>query len=240
MGEGIFRQRNGMVAVDVVSACGVLTPEQFSGLARAAGECGVFRFKMTTRQTLVAVLEEEGAEKFIAALPDLGLKVSPYGNVVRAVKACAGSSGLCPRSLGEALNLGIEIQEKYMGLETPKDFKMAVAGCPRGCTDPYCADIGVVASGRDVFDVSIGGYGGSSRPLHGKVIARRVGRENVFMIIGHVLNRFRELGEPGEKLGRAVSRLGTGPFLPPEDNLREGKNEAPDDFANFLGITNKE
>ncbi|MFZ5650379.1 MAG: nitrite reductase [Bacillota bacterium] len=236
MGKGIFRQRNGMVAVDIVSACGVMTPEQFSGLARAAGECGVFRFKLTTRQTLVAVLEEENAEKLIAVLPGLGLKVSPYGNVVRAVKACPGNSALCPRSLGEALDLGIEIQEKYMGAGAPKDFKIAVAGCPRGCTDPYCADIGVVASGRESFDVSIGGYGGSSRPLHGRTIARRVCRESVFMIIDHVLDRFRALGEPGEKLGRTIARLGPEPFMPAEGHLKEGKNGVPDDFASFLGI----
>lgn len=59
MGEGIFKQRNGMVAVDIVAACGVMTPDQFSGLARATAEFGVFRFKLTTRQTVVAVLDEE-------------------------------------------------------------------------------------------------------------------------------------------------------------------------------------
>ncbi|MFZ5648262.1 MAG: hypothetical protein ACOY30_11670 [Bacillota bacterium] len=36
-----------------------MTPDQFSGLARATAEFGVFRFKLTTRQTVVAVLDEE-------------------------------------------------------------------------------------------------------------------------------------------------------------------------------------
>lgn len=233
MGEGIFRQKNGMVAIDIVASCGVMTPEQLSGLARLSEECGVFRIKLSTRQTLVAVLDEKGAGRLVESLPGLGLKVSPYGNVVRAVKACAGSSALCPRAVGEALALGIEIQDKYLGMEVPKDFKIAVAGCLRGCTDPYCADLGIVSSGREVFDVSIGGFGGSSKPLHGEVVARRIKREDVFLLIDHVLNRFRALGEPGEKLGRAITRLGLTPFLPPA-GVKEAQQAPPDDFVKFL------
>ncbi|HBV95427.1 MAG: nitrite reductase [Peptococcaceae bacterium BICA1-7] len=233
MGDGIFRQKNGMVAIDIVASCGVMTPEQLSGLARLSEECGVFRIKLSTRQTLVAVLDEKGAGRLVESLPGLGLKVSPYGNVVRAVKACAGSSALCPRAVGEALALGIEIQDKYLGMEVPKDFKIAVAGCLRGCTDPYCADLGIVSSGREVFDVSIGGFGGSSKPLHGEVVARRIKREDVFLLIDHVLNRFRALGEPGEKLGRAITRLGLTPFLPPA-GVKEAQQAPPDDFVKFL------
>jgi len=235
MGEAIFKQKCGMVAVNIVASCGVMTPDQMAGLARLAEECGGFRFKMTSRQTLVAVLAEDKAEQLVSALPGLGLRLSPYGNVVRAVKACAGNSSLCPRSVGEALDLGIEIQDKYLGMETPKDFKIAVAGCARGCTDPYCADLGVVASGREVFDVAIGGLGGSARPLHGKIAARRIGREDVFLLIDNVLERFKALGQPGEKLGRAITRLGLEPFLPP-DSIKEKEIKPPEDFANFLGI----
>ncbi len=89
----------------------------------------VFRVKLTSRQTLVAVLGADRVDDLVNTLPALGLKVSPYGNVVRAVKACAGNSALCPRPMGEALDLGMEIQEKYLGVEVPKDFKIAVAGC---------------------------------------------------------------------------------------------------------------
>lgn len=233
MGEGIFRQKNGMVAIAIVASCGVMTPDQLSGLARLSEECCVFRIKLTSRQTLVAVLDENEADRLVKALPGLGLKLSPYGNVVRAVKACAGSSALCPRAVGEALGLGIEIQDKYLGMEVPKDFKIAVAGCIRGCTDPYCADLGIVSSGREVFDVSIGGFGGSSKPLHGEVVARRISRENVFLLIDHVLDRFRALGEPGEKLGRAIARLGLEPFLPPA-GVKEALQAPPDDFVKFL------
>lgn len=234
MGTGVFRQKNGMVAVDVVAACGVLTSGQFLGLAQTVTDLGAFRVKLTSRQTLVVVLEEDKSAALIEALPGLGLKLSPYGNVVRAVKACAGNSGLCPRSVGEALNLGIEIQERYLGREVPKDFKIAVAGCNRGCVDPYCADFGVVSSGRDVFDVLIGGYGGSARPLHGQVIARKISSQNVFAVLDYILEQFSALGEPGEKLGRTIARLGAESFTPPASLLNTVGEANKDEFAEFL------
>lgn len=239
MGDGIFKQRNGLLAVNVAGACGVLTPGQFTGLGLLAQKMGAAALKLTSRQTVVAVLAEENVNEFVAGLADLELKLAPYGNTVRAVKACAGGVGLCPRSLagvkGEALELGMEIQEKYLGQPVPKDFKIAVAGCPRGCTDPYCADFGVVSCGRDLFDIFIGGRGGSPKPLHGTPIARRVPREKVFAVLEHVLDKFRTLAQPGEKLSQCISRVGLESLLPPADLISEEKkpNQA-DEFASFL------
>lgn len=234
MGEGVFRQRNGMVAVDVVAACGVMTPEQFLALAGKVKELGSFRVKLTTRQTLVVVLEEDKAAALIKALPEMGLVLSPYGDVVRAVKACAGNSALCPRSTGEALDLGIEIQNRYLGKAVPKDFKIAVAGCYRGCVDPHCADFGVVCAGRDFYDVILGGLGGGARPAHGRVVARKATKDSVYAILDFVIENFTRLAEPGEKLGRAMARLGPEQFTPP-DQLINCKDDAGDnEFKNFL------
>ncbi len=234
MGEGVFRQRNGMVAVDVVAACGVMTPEQFLGLARKVDELGSFRIKLTTRQTLVVVLEEEKAPALIEALPELGLVLSPYGDVVRAVKACAGNTALCPRSTGDALDLGIEIQNRYLGKAVPKDFKISVAGCYRGCVDPHCADFGVVCAGRGFYDVIIGGFGGSARPVHGQVVARRVTQDAVYAILEFIIERFSRMAESGEKLGRTIARLGIEQFTPPDELINCKDNPADNEFEKFL------
>jgi dissimilatory sulfite reductase (desulfoviridin) alpha/beta subunit len=223
-----------MVALDIVTACGVLTPGQLSGLSRKLEELNAFRVKLTSRQTMVVLLEEDKAGELIEALPDLDLVLSPYGDVVRAVKACPGNSALCPRSTGEALDLGIELQKKYLGRQVPKDFKIAVAGCYRGCVDPHCADFGVVAAGKDAFDVIIGGCGGSAKPLHGKLIARKVTTGAVYSILDHVLDRFSVLAQPGEKLGRAVARLGLEQFIPPDELVNCSVGSADNEFENFL------
>lgn len=238
MGKAFFKQSNGMFAVNILAACGVMTPEQMEGLGKAARECGVFRLKLTTRQTIVAVIDEHNLPALVNRLPELELMVSPYGNAIRAVKACAGSEALCPRSLGDALGLGIKLQEKYLGRETPKDVKIAVAGCPRGCTDPLCADIGIVARGIDSFNVYLGGRGGSAKPVHGRLIAEKVTETGVFNLFEHILKTYAAVAQPVERISTLVARLGIEPFLPPKELLANNSaaETEDEDFLAFLGM----
>ncbi len=234
MNKAIFQQSNGMYAVNIISACGVFTPEQFEGLGRAARDCGVFRLKLTTRQTVVAVLEKENIPALQERLVELNLAVSPYGGAVRAVKACAGNEALCPRALGNALDLGISLQEKFLGRETVKDVKVAVAGCSRGCTDPLCADFGVIARAKDRYDVFLGGRGSTRKPLHGRVLAENITGEEVFKLLEHVLDRYSALAQPKERLAATVARVGIGEFEPPAGLLAPGKDTADSEFLAFL------
>lgn len=238
MGKAYFKQSNGMYAVNIVAACGVMTPGQMEGLGKAARECGVFRLKLTTRQTIVAIIDEQNLSSLVDRLADLELMVSPYGNAVRAVKACAGSEALCPRALGDALDLGIKLQEKYLGRETPKDVKIAVAGCPRGCTDPLCADIGIIARNVDSFDVYLGGRGGSAKPVHGSLIAEKVTEAGVFKLFDHTLKAYASLAQPVERISAVVARLGIDPFLPPKELIAINSAGEPEDedFLSFLGL----
>lgn len=231
LGEGIFQQKNGLMAVDVLAACGVFSPGQFLGLAEAARDTGVRALKLTSRQTVVLVLEEGKIPALAGRLAGLDLRISPYGNVVRAVKACAGNTGLCPRATCEALNLGIEIQNRFTGQPAPKDFKIAVAGCPRGCTDPRCADFGLAACGKDVYNVFIGGRGGSPKPEHGKLILEKLPASEVPAAIEYVLAKYRELAEPGERLCKTISRVGIDNFIPP---LSRAGSELDEEFSRFL------
>jgi dissimilatory sulfite reductase (desulfoviridin) alpha/beta subunit len=233
LGQAIFKQKNGLVAVDTLAACGVLSPEQLLGLAEAARDAGVRALKLTSRQTVVLVLEEKKVPALANRIAGLGLGISPYGNTVRAVKACAGNEDLCPRAIANALNLGIEIQGKYTGQPVPKDFKIAVAGCPRGCVDPYCADFGLVASGKDIYNVAIGGRGGSAKPRHGTVILEKIPANQVFQALDHVLAMYKKLAEPGERLCKTISRVGIDQFIPPSATVKPGP-EVDEEFSRFL------
>lgn len=236
MGQGIFQQqRNGLFAVNISSPGGVLSVDQLAGLAKIAAELGVWRIKCGTRQTLIVLLEEDKIANLIEAVKKLGLKVSPFGSTVRSVKACAGGDGLCPRMLGNALALGIKIEENYLGQPTPKDFKISTAGCSRGCTEPYCADFGVVATGKDMFNIIIGGRGSTNRPIHGGVIAEDVHSDKVLNVLDFVLEKYRQLGQPHERLCNTISRIGLKEFTPPaEIYVSEAATGVDEDFANFL------
>ena len=234
MNKAIFQQSNGMYAINIISACGVFTPEQFAGLGQAAVDCGVFRLKLTTRQTVVAVLDADKVAGLEARLPGLNLRVSPYGSTVRAVKSCAGNSALCPRALGDALDLGIALQDQFLGREVNKDVKIAVAGCSRGCVDPLCADFGVIARGKDSFDIFLGGRGGTRKPLHGKLLAERMAGAEVSKLLEYVLERYGALAQHKERLALTVARVGMAEFLPPEGLPAGGRESAGSDFLNFL------
>lgn len=234
MGEAIFRQqRNGLYAVNIVFPGGILTPEQFMGLAKAARDTGVWRIKCGVRQTLIAVLEQNKIPGLVEKIEALGLQVAPFGNKVRSVKACPGDAELCPRALGPALELGMELQTRYLGQDVPKDFKISTAGCSRGCTEPYCADLGLIAKGADKFDVVIGGRGATSKPMHGIKVATDVARNKVFAVVDFILEQYRTLAEPHERLCKTIERLGIEAFTPPRELYFED-NTQPDEFTAFL------
>lgn len=236
MGEAVFPQRNGLKGLVVAGRCGLLTPEQLAGLTEALKDLGVSALKLSTRQTLVLLLPEDRVATARERLAGLGLKVGVFGQAVRNVKACCGDPRLCPWTLGDALSLGIRLEERYCGEHVPQDLKIAVAGCPRGCTDPLCADFGAVATGPQAFDVYIGGRGGTLAPSHGRPIARGITAEGVEALLGEVLDRFRKLARPRERLCRTIARTGLEAFTPGPDWLAPYRPvpSVDKDFAAFL------
>lgn len=223
MGHAVFRQQNGLIAMGIVTACGLITPEQLKGVAELAEPLGIAGFKFSTRQTLIAVLPEEKVPDLQAGVARLGLRAGSFGEVVRNVKACCGTNGFCVRSQADAHHLGLRLQDRFMNEPVPKDFKISVAGCQRGCTDPFCADFGCMgnpAKVRGGFDVILGGRGGSRRPRHGQRILESVSPDTVERALAYVLDRYRALGQPHERLCHTIDRVGLDAFLPPGEVLK--------------------
>lgn len=235
MGDAIFRQRSGVLGVGITTPCGLIAPDQLVGLGRLAQEVGCLGLKLTTRQTLVILIPEEKLEHLRRGVAALGLRVGVFGEVVRNVKACAGSPSFCLRAAADICSLGTRLQERFMDRPVPNDFKISLAGCSRGCTDPYCADYGVVATGEDAFDVYIGGRGGSPRPVHARLYASGVTARGVEALLEFVLETYSRLGQPKERLCRTLARVGWDSFLPPESLVEEHRaGSAEDEFAAFL------
>lgn len=223
MGHAVFRQQNGLMAVGIVTACGLISPEQLLGVAALAKPLGIAGFKLSTRQTLIALLPEENVAALQTEVERLELRVGSFGEVVRNVKACCGTNGFCVRSQADAHHLGLRLQDRFMNEPVPKDFKISVAGCHRGCTDPFCADFGCLGNPAKTpggFDVIIGGRGGSRRPRHGQRILESVSPEAVERALAYVLDQYRALGQPHERLCHTIDRIGLAPFIPPAEVVR--------------------
>src|SRR3712207_8853438 len=69
-----------------------------------------------------------------------------YGKSMRTVKTCVGSD-FCRFGLDDSTQLGIDLETRFQGIESPAKIKMAVVGCPRNCAEAYVKDVGVVAIG---------------------------------------------------------------------------------------------
>ncbi|WP_406677852.1 nitrite reductase [Moorella sp. ACPs] len=236
MGDAIFKQRSGYLGVGIVARCGILTPAQVSGLGELAQAVECRYCKLTTRQTLIFVIPETKLEDLRAGVAALGLRVGVFGEIVRNVKACAGNKDLCQRSLSDVFELGGEIQDRFMDRPTPCDFKIALAGCHRGCTDPLCADYGIIATGNDTYNVYLGGRGGSRKPIHARPIATGITGEGVINLLTFILERYDALAEPRERICNTIARVGLEPFLPPEDFLTRYRPQEENDFLAFAGF----
>lgn len=235
MGDAIFVQKSGILGVGIVAKCGVLTAEQLMGLARLAERLECKACKLTTRQTLIFLIPEDKLPALREGVQALGLKLGVFGETVRNVKACAGSHELCQRSLGDVFELAGILQDNFMNRAVPNDFKISVAGCQRGCTEPFCADFGVLATGEDVYSIYIGGRGASKKPVHGTLIAEKINKEGVVAILEHVLSRYNELGQPKERLCHTIKRVGLEAFKPQAEMLGQfRRQEEATDFLSFL------
>ena len=57
-----------------------------------------------------------------------------YGKSFRTVKTCVGQE-FCRFGTGDSTKLGIEIEKRFQGIESPAKMKLAVSGCPRNCAE---------------------------------------------------------------------------------------------------------
>ena len=235
MSEAVFYQRNGLIGVVVAAPGGIISAEQLKKLGFLLQELDCPACKMTTRQTLVVLVAEDKVEQFKDRIREIGLAISAYGNVVRNIKVCCGSPDLCSRTVTDVLGLGIKLQEEFMGQPVPKDFKIAIAGCHRGCTDPFCADLGIVAVGPNSFSLYLGGRGGSRSPEHGQLLIENIDENELSKAIGYILDRYRTEALPHERLCRTINRVGKDKFELPLDSLQL-KLPDQDEFLKFAGL----
>jgi nitrite reductase (NADH) large subunit len=100
-------------------------------------------------------------EKLPEVWQDLGMPSGhAYAKAFRTVKTCVGTD-FCRYGLGDSTTLGITIEKRYQGLETPAKVKMATTGCPRNCSEAYVKDVGYVAIGEGKWEIYVGGAAGA-------------------------------------------------------------------------------
>lgn len=198
-------QRDGTFSVVPRMSGGVTTSDELRRIADTADAFDIPMIKVTGGQRidLLGVRKEDLPAVWASLDMPSGYA---YGKSVRTVKTCVGTD-FCRFGLGDSTRLGIDIEERYKGLESPAKLKLAVAGCPRNCSEALVKDIGVVAVGDDRWDVLIGGAAGAS-VRQGDVLATVDGRDEALRLVGVFMQYYREQGRWLERTYDFVPRIG--------------------------------
>ncbi|WP_261305376.1 nitrite reductase large subunit NirB [Paenibacillus andongensis] len=197
-------QKDGTYSVVPRMYGGVTTPKDLKKIAEIAEKYEVPLVKMTGGQRidLLGVKKED----LPGMWADLDMPSGyAYGKSLRTVKTCVGST-FCRFGTQDAIGMGIQLEKRFEGLNTPAKVKMAVSGCPRNCAEATIKDFGVVAIDGG-WELHVGGNGGTK--LRGTDLLCKVkSEEEVLEWSGAYLQYYRETGKYNERTAEWVERVG--------------------------------
>ncbi|HKT05539.1 MAG TPA: nitrite reductase large subunit NirB [Rugosimonospora sp.] len=198
-------QKDGTFSVVPQMKGGVTTPDQLRRIADVADRYQVPLVKLTGGQRIDLLgIRKEDLPKVWA---DLDMPSGyAYGKSFRTVKTCVGSD-FCRFGLGDSTALGIAIESRFQGLESPAKMKLAVTGCPRNCAEAYVKDLGVVAVEGGRWEIYVGGAAGA-HIRKGDLLATVDTPDEVITLTGRFLQYYRENANWLERTYAFVPRIG--------------------------------
>ena len=188
--------------------CGVVTPEGLRKLADVAEKYGCAAAKVTSAARIALVgINEDDVDSVWA---DLGMNPgAAVGLCVRSVKTCPGTT-FCRVGKQDSLTVGMELDEKYHGMELPGKLKIGVSGCINQCAENCIKDVSLVGKPKG-WTVMAGGSGGP-RPRLADTIAENLNTDDALALVDRVIAYFRDNGKRGERVGRTIDRVGMDAF----------------------------
>ncbi len=214
-------QRDGTFSVVPRMAGGVTTAAELRRIADTVDKYDIPMVKLTGGQRidLLGVRKED----LPAVWEDLDMPSGyAYGKSMRTVKTCVGTD-FCRFGLADSTRLGVDIEERFKGIESPAKMKLAVSGCPRNCAESMVKDVGLVAVGDDRWEIYVGGAAGAS-VRKGDVLATVDGHDEAIRVTGVFLQYYRENAGWLERTYDFVPRIGL-------DELKELLVEDRDDLV---------
>ena len=113
----------------------------------------------------------------------------------------------CRYGVGDSVKLGIEIEKRFQGVESPHKMKLAASGCPRNCAESTTKDLGVVVIEGGKWKIYIGGAAGS-RVRRGDVLCIVDSHDDVLKFMGRFMQYYRENAKYLERTYGFVERVG--------------------------------
>ncbi len=198
-------QKDGTFSVVPQMRGGVTTPEQLRRIADVADKYQVPMVKLTGGQRidLLGIKKED----LPAVWADLDMPSGyAYGKSFRTVKTCVGQE-FCRFGTGDSTKLGIELETRMQGMESPAKMKLAVSGCPRNCAESLVKDVGIVAIEGGRWELYIGGAAGA-HIRKGDLLCTVDTAEEAKLLTGRFLQYYRENAKWLERTYAFVPRVG--------------------------------
>ncbi|WP_111765566.1 nitrite reductase large subunit NirB [Nakamurella deserti] len=198
-------QKDGTFSVVPQMKGGVTSVEQLRRIADVAEKHKIPMIKLTGGQRIDLLgVPKEDLPKVWA---DLDMPSGyAYGKSFRTVKTCVGQE-FCRFGVGDSTKLGIDIESKFQGIESPAKMKLAVTGCPRNCAESLVKDVGMVAIEGGRWEIYIGGAAGA-HIRKGDLLATVDSHDEVMTLIGRFMQYYRENAKWLERTYSFVPRIG--------------------------------
>jgi len=129
-----------------------------------------------------------------------------YAKSFRTCKTCVGTE-FCRYGVGDSTGLGIKIERRFQGVESPGKIKMATAGCPRNCSEAMVKDVGAVAVEGGRWEIYVGGAAGA-HIRKGDVLCSVGSHEEVLTIMGRFMQYYIENAKYLERTYGFLERVG--------------------------------
>jgi len=218
-------QKDGTFSVIPRIAGGVTNADQLRRLADVADRYEVPMIKITGGQRidLLGVRKED----LPAVWRDLDMPSGhAYGKSFRTVKTCVGSD-FCRFGLGDSTSLGVRIEERFAGLESPAKLKLGVAGCPRNCSEALVKDVGLVAVEGARWEMYVGGAAGA-HVRKGDLLCTIDTADEAMLLVGRFIQHYRETARWLERTYGFMERVGVDEVCAVVVEDRDGDGERLD------------
>ncbi len=197
-------QKDGTFSIVPRICGGITSAAELRRIADVAEKHQIPAIKLTSGQRIA--LAGLRKEQLPQVWKDLGMASGhAYAKAVRSCNTCVGSD-FCRFGLGDSIALGIKIEKRLHGLETPHKMKLAAVGCPRNCAEATVKDLGAVAI-EGGWQIYVGG-GAATRVRAADLLCTVKTHEEVLKYMGRFIQYYRKHGKYMERSYGLVERVG--------------------------------
>lgn len=207
---GWHRQSPGLWFVGLPVLCGRLQGDLKSGLRRLI-ETYQLEVRLTPNQDLllcnIGSAQRTSVREALAALglssPEAPPALARHALACPALPLCGLAVTEAERVLPDVLGRLDALLER---LEISKPLLVRMTGCPNGCARPYMAEIGLVGSAVDTYQLWLGGSHGLTRLA--RPYLEKMPLEQLEATLEPLLTAWRDEGGARSRFGDFIDRLG--------------------------------